>query len=137
MAMSLGGGKQSPQINVTPMIDVLLVLLIIFILILPSNSHGLATRIPQKDDNSKSSQPDAPAVVITVEENKRVLLNQEPLALSDLGRRLTSLFGRGENGPVIFVRAKKDLSFEDVAAVIDVAKGAGLIRIALMTDHER
>jgi biopolymer transport protein ExbD len=135
MAMSLGGnGNSRPkaEMNVTPMIDVLLVLIIIFIIVLPSNSLGLDTRIPQKPDDKPSSSEPPPALVITVEGNKRVRLNQESLALEDLGARLKSLFA-GTATQVIFVRADKGLNFEEIATVIDIAKGAGLNRIALMT----
>ena len=135
MAMNLGGGnRRKAEINVTPMIDILLVLIIVFMIVLPSNSLGLNTRIPQKpDDQSSSSQSNDNAVVITVEGNKKVRLNQEPLALEDLGRRLQSLFA-GSSGQVIFVRADKGLNFEEVAQVIDIARGAGLMRIALTTE---
>jgi biopolymer transport protein TolR len=132
MAMSLGRGRKA-EINVTPMIDVLLVLIIIFMVIQPSNSLGLNARIPQPPDKSASSDTPTTDVVITVEGNKRVRLNQEPLAVEDLGIRLRALFG-GANSRVIFIRADKSLNFEEVAKVIDIVKGAGLNRTALMTE---
>jgi biopolymer transport protein TolR len=135
MSMSLGGGSKSPrraEINVTPMIDVLLVLIIIFMVIQPSSSLGLNARIPQPPDEKASSTAPPTDVVITVEGNKRVRLNQEPLAIADLGIRLRTLFA-GADSRVIFIRADKGLNFEEVAAVIDIVKGAGLNRTALMT----
>ena len=136
MAMSLGGGntRQRAEMNVTPLIDVLLVLIIIFMVVIPQNSLGLDTKLPQQS-TIENPQPETPSrdLVITVQANQMVRLNQDaPLALAELGNRLQTLFG-GAVGRVIFIRAEKDLDFQQVAEVIDVAKGAGLSRIALMT----
>jgi biopolymer transport protein TolR len=133
MAMSLGGGHgRKPEINVTPMIDVLLVLIIIFMVIIPMNSVGLKAIIPQP---SLESAPQAPSsdVVITVQGDRKVLLNQEPVPVADLGSRLKTLFAGLPAGKVIFIRADKDIEFERVAEVIDIAKGAGLDHFALMS----
>src|SRR5450432_1757768 len=132
MAMSMGGnGSGRPELNVTPLIDILLVLLIIFMVMLPSNSHGLNTNIPQE---STSSQPAVakPSVdiVITVQADKRVRLNQESLALEDLAARLSAI---NASSRTIFVRADADLDFEQVAAVIDIVRGVGNNPIGLMT----
>jgi biopolymer transport protein TolR len=133
MAMSTGpGAHRKAELNVTPLIDVLLVLLIIFMVILPSNSHGLNTRIPEPSDEGQQSAP-APTtdIVITVQADRMVRVNQESIAVADLAARLKTLFANASQ--IIFVRADKDLEFEQVAEVIDIAKGAGMNRIALMT----
>jgi biopolymer transport protein ExbD len=135
MAMSLGGGStRRPEMNVTPLIDVLLVLIIIFMVIVPLSPTGLDTRLPQEDSNEKPSSPPPPSndVVITVQANKMVKLNQELMAVKDLSGRLKKSFS-GTSSQVIFIRADRDLEYDDVAQVIDIAKGAGLRRIALMT----
>jgi biopolymer transport protein TolR len=131
MAMSLGGGNtRKAEINVTPMIDVLLVLIIIFMVIQPSSSIGLDTQLPPQSD--EASAPPAPRneLVITVQADRTVRLNQEPMfAVEDLGKKLRTVFAN----QVIFVRADKNLEYRQIAEVIDIAKGAGFTRVALMT----
>ena len=131
MAMSVGGGShQKAEMNVTPLIDVLLVLIIIFLVVMPSLSHGLKTSVPETSDQKPSAPRDD--IVVTVVGNGTVRLNQESVALEDLDGRLKAVFKNAANH-AIFVRADKDLDFQQVAEVIDIAKGAGLDRVALMT----
>lgn len=131
MAIAVDGGTQrKAELNVTPLIDVLLVLLIIFMVIAPSLSHGLDALVPQPPDQ-KSPSPGA-VIVLTVLENSTVRLNQETVRLEDLQERLKDLFKTSANH-LIFVRADKGLDFDRVAEVIDIARGAGLDRVALMT----
>ena len=127
------GGDRSPQMNVTPLIDVLLVLIIIFLLILPKLPHGLKAQVPQPPDQTHTAHDQPPdQVVLTVYGNQTVQLNQEaPVALDALDRRLRDLF-KNATHHVIFVRPAQEMEFQNVAQVIDIAKGAGLERVALM-----
>jgi len=135
MAMSIesqrGEGHRA-RINVTPLIDVLLVLLIIFMVITPTVSVGLDAAVPQPADSAKAATPPDNPIIATVHADRTVLLNQEPVALDDLGGRLVSALDRSADH-VLFLRADKNLDFAQVAEVIDIAKGAGMDRVALMT----
>jgi biopolymer transport protein ExbD len=133
--MSLGSdGRHRAEINVTPMIDVLLVLIIIFMVITPITSRGLDTLLPQPaPQDHPSSAPPSHDIVVTVNGDRTVSLNREPVPLADLHDRLVSLFGNHPNH-VVFVRGQKNLEFQQVAEVIDIARGVGLDRIALMTE---
>jgi len=126
-------GDRKAQINMTPMIDILLVLIIIFMVITPLTPRGLRTLVPQPAP--ASSEPAAPSrdIVITVRPDGTVRLNQEPVKLTELRQRLTLLF-RTATDHVIFVRGEKGLEFRAVAEVIDIVNGAGLNRVALMTE---
>lgn len=128
MAISTAPG---PQMNVTPMIDILLVLIIIF-MVMPHRSKGLDAQIPQP---SSASQPQTieQDIVLTVEGGGSVRVNQDSVAMDQLEPRLLAIFKRTAK-PVVFIRARKDLAFEEIAQVIDVAKGAGFQRIALMNE---
>ena len=130
--MSMSVGNQQAQINVTPMIDVLLVLIIIFLVITPLTPQGLKTLVPQPAPADAQPQPVSHDIVISLRSDKTLRLNQEPVELSSLETRLKGLFKSGSNG-VVFVRGDKGLEFRQVAEIIDIARGAGLDRIALMT----
>jgi biopolymer transport protein ExbD len=121
--------NRKADINVTPMIDVLLVLLIIFMTI-DFRTTGLDAKVPQPAPADSANQPTTD-IVVTVRSDDTVRLNQEPVALADLQSRLVTLY---KNRPtrVLFVRAEGDPPFEQVARVIDLARGAGLERVALM-----
>ena len=134
MAFAVGGKGAKSEINVTPLIDVLLVLLIIFMVITPLTPHVLDVLAPQPPPpNTPPPPPDQDrTVVIVIDKDKSLKLNQDPIEWPKLGDRLTEVFKtRAER--VVFVKADKELTFETVANAIDIAKGAGLDKIGLMT----
>jgi biopolymer transport protein ExbD len=124
------GIRNKADINVTPMVDVLLVLLIIFMVILPERSVGLKVQVPQpSDDRARPLPPED--IVLTVLGDGKVRLNQADLDVADLPDSLRALLRQHTPG-FAFVKGANDLAFGQVAEVIDVAKGAGWARIGLM-----
>jgi len=123
------------EINVTPLIDVLLVLLIIFLIITPQKSAGLPAQVPEPAPQSASAEPPR-EIVIHVAENRELTVNTRPVAWENLADQLRELFVRRPEG-VLFVAADRKTEFEDVARVIDIARGAGIAKVALMPRSDR
>ena len=139
MAFAMGGGgARAPQINVTPLIDVLLTLIIMFMLVVSMDKeYQEKAQIPQPDKNSKSaSEPERTVVIEVVWTAKgqvpTVRVNKGDVRWEDLEAQLTKIYlTRVEK--VAFVRGDADVDFRYVADVIDRAHSAGVTRIGLLT----
>ncbi len=136
MGMSSGGGGTKSDINITPYIDILLVLLIIFMVIQPTTQYDLSARVPE---DAPEDIPDdviikSDAIVVTVSSNGALEINQEPVTLDRLGARLFEIYSARQNKNM-FVQAAQDLPFGEVIRVIDVAKGSGVGDVGLMIDE--
>jgi biopolymer transport protein TolR len=136
-----GGGPSAPQMNVTPLIDVLLVLLIIFMLVvIQEKPKGFDAQVPQEPDpKDHSIPPPQTTIVIQVRDGKdadhpEVRINDQAVAWTDLRQRLVDIFAiRVER--IAFVKADDDIDFERVADVIDTAHNAGVDRLGLLHDE--
>lgn len=131
MGISLNGGKTGSiaEMNVVPLIDILLVLLIIFLVIAPQKQFGMSVDLPQP-----STEGPSPAFVVVVQvlNDGTLRINQEPVQWRDLQPRLAEIF-RMRSSRVAFVRGDGALEFGAVARAIDVMRASGIVTVGLMT----
>jgi biopolymer transport protein ExbD len=139
--MGMGvSGKKGPKsdINITPYIDILLVLLIIFMVITPVKQMDLDVKVPQQNESQpdKPAAPDPSVIVVSVAENAQIAINQDPTDISALGPKLQEIYSARAN-KAMFISASPKLPYGDVVKVIDIAKGAGVGDIGLITEEIR
>ncbi|HSO73529.1 MAG TPA: biopolymer transporter ExbD [Blastocatellia bacterium] len=134
-------GLAPPNINVTPLIDVLLVLLIIFMVIQPQKEAKFESNIPQKPQEDDKNAPVPPSDMLMVDvklqgsgPDQTIELNSRPMTLVELGTTLKDLLEQRPD-KTVFIKAPKDKQYGDIVNVIDVVKGAGAQPIGLQIDY--
>jgi len=134
VGMSVGENKGAAiaEMNVVPLIDILLVLLIIFMVITPLTPKGLETVLPRPDDISDPKITNPLTIVVQVGQGGRLKINNENTDFDRLGPRMEQIFKeRAEK--VAFVQGDNDVVFMDVARAIDILRGSGVDKVGLIT----
>jgi len=133
--MGMGGRNDNrgimAEINVTPLVDVMLVLLVIFMVTAPMMQQGVQVNLPKAD--TKAMSPQEEAVVVSVDKSGKVFIDKDEIPASDLRNRLTTMFASREKKEV-FLKADAGVPYGEVVRAMADIKGAGIERLGMVTE---
>jgi biopolymer transport protein ExbD len=135
MAMDLGGKKTGPKsdINVTPLIDVVLVLLIIFMVLTPSMLKNIPMIVPDKAEENAPEMPSDSAIMVEYTAKRELTVNSESVAVESLANKLSERL-KQRRQKVVFFKAEDKAPYGEVVRLLDIARGSGAETLAIVTE---
>ena len=135
MAMDVGSKKGGPKsdINVTPLIDVVLVLLIIFMVLTPSMLKNIPLMVPEKAEDDTPAMPPDSAIMVEYTANRELTVNSEAVAIEGLAAKLQDRL-KARRQKVVFFKAEDKAPYGEVVRLLDIARGSGAETLAIVTE---